>query len=58
MTDPKTLTELAERLEREGERIARVAQGYQGVNRAAIQTAADCFTVAAALKARAQGEGD
>lgn len=51
-----TLETLAERIEREAVRIARGIVHPQGVHRVNAATAADCFAVAAALRAIAQLE--
>jgi hypothetical protein len=48
-----TALELADRLESDGERVARFATVASGIDPVRIAAAADCFAVAAALRARA-----
>lgn len=51
------LRELAERYEWEGKRIAKLALHQFGVCRTDAETAAYCFTIAAALRAREEDRG-
>jgi hypothetical protein len=49
-----TLMELAERIATHGERLARNADCGRQIDANVMRAAADCFTVAASLRARAQ----
>jgi hypothetical protein len=57
-TDAPTLLELADSYERHGIRIARLADGRSYVERTNAMTAAACFTIADALRVRANTTGE